>query len=313
MSRRSTAVLVASLALAGPPVLAVGRGVADPPVVRILQPLPDAVVRAHPVLVRGTIEPPDVEGTVRVGGRPVILAQHGAWATLMDLPAGGHTLTAELRAAGRLLSRAEVRVRVAGPVPEQWPLFLNGMSWAGLGAGRDVPIGTPPFAWPFFLHPRIEAEGELDPEGLGRIARPFRRGEEYRHRFETPGVYTPTLRYTDAKGQPATQQALLVVFDRDWLERLLQARWRAFVAAMAQGDLEAVRRLVRRRDRVLYEVVFEELGPRERQQWAAGLGPLRLEGVAGVAANCTSGVGESAARVYFELDQQDGQWRLTVQ
>ncbi len=308
MIRRAFAFLVASLAVAGLLVPGAGRLEADPrPAVRILQPVPEAVVRAHPVLVRGTIEPPDADVAIRLNGQPVFVIQNGEWATLIDLPAGVHTLSAEVRAAGRLLSRAESRVTVPSPIPEEWPLFFNGISWPGIRL--YVPIGTPPFDWSFSLDPASQAEGELDPEGFGRMAGVLRRGARHRHTYQKPGFYVPTLRYRDAKGQAFTQQGLVVVFDRDWLEPILQARWAAFLGAVRRNDREEALRLVGGRGRLLLRLAFEEFGPRELAKWADMHGALSLEGLNGLTAVCTVPVDGRPMPVYFDLGSSDGQWR----
>src|SRR5881397_3662951 len=69
------------------------------PVLSIVYPAPGPPVTSHPVLIRGTVEPPDPELRVTVNGQPTFMLQGGEWATLWDLPAGTHGLL-DTRPAG---------------------------------------------------------------------------------------------------------------------------------------------------------------------------------------------------------------------
>lgn len=277
----------------------------QPPVIRLLHPEPGKPVTAHPVLIRGTVEPPDPALRVTVDGRPTFMVQGGHWATLRSLTPGTHVLLLEARARGRVVSSLERRVTVAGPLPTQWPLWSTaGTFWAGLGGGRSVNLGVPPFAWRF----RLYSEGQFDPEGSGRPIQVLRPGELSTHEFHTPGIYGPTLRFTDPAGYEATQQGLVIIYDRAWLEPLLQARWAEFQAALARGNMEEVlahaestRRHRLRVDMEAFPALADRFIPRDS-------GPLVLEELAGFLAICR--VGSSSYKVGFAVDQGDGLWRL---
>lgn len=283
------------------------------PVIRIRQPVSGTTVRAHPALVRGTIDPPATNVRITVNGWPVFLIQNGDWATLIDLPVGTHTLTADLRVAGRLLSRAETTVTVAGRVPEpgEWPLlFTGGANWP-LDIGRDVPIGMPPFEWRFRLAPNTVAEGELDPEGTGQIVQTLS-GAGYVHAFRTPGLYTPTFRYTDKSGGMTTQQALVVVFDPAWLEPILQALWDEFQAAVARNDHQAVLALTHSARRRLLRLLLEVFGPLDLRTLGVPTGPVKLtlERVAYGLAWCRAQERPNSDYIRFAIDPSVGQWRF---
>lgn len=276
----------------------------QPPVIHLLHPEPGRPVTAHPVLIRGTVEPPDPEVRVTVEGRPTFMVQGGRWATLKPLPPGTHVLLLEARARGKVVSSLERRVMVAGPVPTRWPLWsATGTLWAGLGLGRSVPLGLPPFAWRY----RLDTEGQFDPEGSGRPIQVLRPGEVSTYEFHSPGIYGPTLRFTDPAGYEATQQGLVVIYDRAWLEPILQARWAEFQAVWSRGDIEGAIALVEgtRRQRFrLYMDVFPEF-----MDWfiPRDSGPLVIERLAGSLAICR--LGSSSYRVGFAVDQGDGLWR----
>lgn len=121
----------------------------SPPIVRILQPVPGTPVTSHPVLVRGTVEPPNADVRITVNRRPVFLVQNGEWAILIDLAPGLQTLTAEVVVGSQVIAKTETKVTVMGPLPESWPLVVSGIWWH-LGRKR-VPIGTPPLTQSFYL------------------------------------------------------------------------------------------------------------------------------------------------------------------
>lgn len=276
----------------------------QPPVIRLLHPEPGKPVTAHPVLIRGTIEPPDPALRVTVDGRPTFMVQGGHWVTLRPLTPGTHVLLLEARARGQVVDSLERRVTVAGPLPTKWPLWsTTGTLWAGLGLGRSVNLGVPPFAWRY----RLNTEGQFDPEGSGRPIQVLRPGELSTYDFHTPGIYGPTLRFTDPAGYEATQQGLVIIYDRAWLEPLLQARWAEFQAVWARGDIErAIASVVdtrRQRFRLFMEAFpafVDWFIPRES-------GPLTLEELVGSLAICR--LGASSYRVGFAVDQGDGLWR----
>lgn len=277
----------------------------QPPVIRLLHPEPGTPVTAHPVLIRGTIEPPDPDVRVTVDGRPTFMVQGGHWVTLRLLAPGAHVLLLEARARGRVVSSLERRVTVAGPIPTIWPLWSTaGTFWAGLGGGRSVHLGVPPFAWIF----RLFSEGQFDPEGSGRPTRVLGTGELSTHEFHTPGIYGPTLRFIDPAGFEATQQGLVIIYERAWLKPVLQARWAQFQAALARGNLEEVlphfestRRRRLREEMEFFPVPLDRVIPRESD-------PFVLEKLAGELAICL--VGSSGQRVGFVVDQRDGLWRV---
>lgn len=278
----------------------------QPPVIRLLHPEPGKPVTAHPVLIRGTIEPPDPALRVTVDGRPTFMVQGGHWVTLRPLTPGTHLLLLEARARGQVVSSLERQVTVADPLPTKWPLWSTaGTFWAGLGGGRSVHLGVPPFVWRF----RLYTEGQLDPDGSGRLIRVLSpRDEMYTHEFHTPGIYGPTLRFTDPAGYEATQQGLVVIYDRAWLEPVLQARWAELQAALARGNMEEVLAHIEgtRRRRLREEMEFlpvrvDRLIPRESS-------PFVLEKLEGDLAICL--VGSSGQRVGFAVDQRDGFWRV---
>ena len=200
---------------------------------------------------------------------------------------------------------------VDGPMPTEWPLlFRGGAPWAGMGMDRAVPVGTAPFEWTF----RMAwwggvTEGELDPEGVGGVTHSLRAGGTYTHRFLAPGIYAPRLRYTDPAGRVWIQQGLVLVFDRAWLEPILQARWRDFLTALAQNDLDKAGKLVEvtRQDRFLPWREF--LTPQQWKKVAAALGsePLTWFGLEGYLA--TFRFGSTSEGIEFAPDQLDGGWR----
>src|SRR5437867_642971 len=113
---------------------------APPPVIRILEPAAGTPVAAYPVLIHGTVTPPDPDLRVTVNAWPTLMLPDGQWATLRELPPGTHELIVEGRARGAVVSRTVQRVTVAGPAPIRWPLLLRGgAQWAGLGMDRAVP------------------------------------------------------------------------------------------------------------------------------------------------------------------------------
>lgn len=283
----------------------------QPPVIRLLHPEPGKPATAHPVLIRGTIEPPDPDVRVTVDGRPTFMVQGGHWVTLRPLAPGTHVLLLEARARGRVVSSLERQVTVAGPVPTRWPLWSTaGTFWAGLGGGRSVHLGVPPFVWRFRFEPAGGVTtGQLDPDGSGRLIRVLSpRDEVYTHEFHTTGIYGPTLRFTDPAGYEATQQGLVIIYDRAWLEPILQARWAELQAALARGNMgevlahiESTRRHRLREEMEVFPMRVDRLIPRES-------GPFVLEKLAGELAICL--VGSSSHRVGFAVDQRDGLWRV---
>ncbi len=287
-----------------------------PPLVRVLQPDVRAPLTAHPVLLRGVVQPPDPDLRVTVDGRPAFMIQGGEWAILRDLPAGTHTLLVEGRARGQVVSRADLRVAIAGPRPIQWPLqFRLGPLAAAREIEREVLLGLAPFEWQFRLDVTSGvANGQLDPEGAGGRPHELRAGEVYTHPFRSPGFYGPTLRYADPTGRAVVQQGLIVVFDRAWLESVLRARWAEFLATVDQ-DPERGTALVDAIRRRYFSVMLQAAPPGDWPKWVALLrekGPLVLESVVGRTAVSKLANDPKGPEIEFVLDPADGRWYYYV-
>jgi hypothetical protein len=279
--------------------------------VRVVTPPGGASATAYPVLIRGVVEPPDPDVRVTVDSRPAFVVQRGGWATLRALPPGTHDLLVEARARGQVASTTRHRITVEGAPPGERPAVLKLASLAARPFEHQVLLRLAPFEWAFRLDAESGiAEGRLDPDGTGGRPVELRLGDVHTHVFRSPGLYGPTLRYVDGTGRTVTQQALVIAFDRTWLEPLLQARWAEFLAAVAEDPARAVR-LVDATRRRYYSVMVQAAEPADLPKWAphmAGWGPLVLDRVEGRAAVCTFKNLPDHPEVEFVLDPTDGRW-----
>jgi hypothetical protein len=294
------------------------RAAAQPsPVIRISTPVAGKPVTAHPVLFRGTIQPGDPDLRLTVNGQAAFLIQGGEWATLVDLTVGTKVVSVDARRQGRLVSRAEVRVTVTGPVSETRALFsIVGVSTPTRTQPR-TPYETPPYSHLFRLDPNGEVQqGQLDLDGTGRTTRPLVRGEPYDHVYAAPGVYAPVLRFTDPRGQAVVQQALVLIVDPAWVEPILQRLWARLLAAARRNDMQEVLSLTYYLKRDELRLGLEALGSGALAQWAAMMGEggsLTLKKVADGIAVCDWRVaGRRDSPVEFILDPSGlyWQWRM---
>jgi hypothetical protein len=274
-------------------------------------------VTAHPVLVRGTIQPPDPDLRLTVNGRAALQIQGGEWATLVETPAGSRLLTADARRHGRLVSRAEVRVTVVGPVTEVRPLDETANVWAPTRMPRAIGYGTPGYTEQFEIDPAGPVkEGRLDPDGTGRAIRSLRQGERYGHVYEAPGVYRPLLRFTDPRGHPSVQQALVLVVDHAWIESVLQQFWARFLAAGRRNDRDELLSLMYYPKRDELRLAYEMMGPGPEllAGWVNSLGDgsLRLKRVSGWGAWCVTRSEGLDSDLFFEMDPSGGQWQWNM-
>ena len=108
-----------------------------------------------------------------------------------------------------------------------------------------------------------------------------------------------------------TQQGLVLVFDRAWLEPILRAQWQAFVTALAQNDLATAAGLVEITRRENFEPWRALLSPQQWQRVAAFFSarPLGWVGLHGYLATFQLGSESEEIGIEFTPDQGDGRWR----
>jgi hypothetical protein len=97
----------------------------------------------------------------------------------------------------------------------------------------------------------------------------------FTHIYETPGAYYPTITLTDELGNSYTGSTAIVVYDRNDMDALLQAKWNGVKQALIDGDIEGALEYHHPGSREKYRKVYTLFGSSLSGAGAA-LGDIRM-------------------------------------
>jgi sugar lactone lactonase YvrE len=279
--------------------------------VRILEPLPGAVITAEKVWIRGTLEGGSdavvsvllPETFQRQLGREELPAAHEAGTFAVELPtaAGMTALTVIAREGGRQSSET-IPITVAAPLAAAPRLEVSPAAGLAPLVVRLSAAGIPPGS-DYSLD--LESDGRPDEEGNG-----LPRGQ---YVYTLPGVYLATLTTTAPDGRVQVARGVIQVYDRSQLEARLITAWSGFKAAMRAADPTAAASFVHRDRRAAWAEHFARLTP---AQWAAAdvlFTDLALVDVAPGRAECEMMRDHDGLRYSFPISfavDAGGGWKL---
>ena len=279
--------------------------------VRILEPLPDAVIATQTVWVRGTLDAgPEAMVTVLL---PEILQQHvglealpavhvaGTFAVEVPIAAGMTTLTVIARDGSRQSSET-IPITVAAsllaaPRLERFPAAGLAPLTVRLSAG-GIPPGSD-----YSLD--LESDGRPDEEGNG-----LPRGQ---YVYTLPGVYLATLTTTAPDGRVEAARGLIEVYGRPQLEARLSAAFSGFKAAMRASDLTTAASFVHRDRRAAWAEYFARLTPAQLAATDTLFTDLALVDVTPGRVECEMIRDHDGLRYSFPISfavDADGGWKL---
>lgn len=278
--------------------------------VRILEPLPDAVIVTRTAWVRGTVGggpeavtillPEVLQHQLGVEALPATY-EAGTFAVEVPIAAGMTALTVVAREGSREWSDT-IPITVAAslaaaPRLDVFPAaglapFTVRMSATGIPPGSDYSLD-------------LESDGRPDEEGNG-----LPRGQ---YVYTLPGVYLATLTTAAPDGRVQVARGLIEVYDRLQLEARLGAAWSGFKAAMRADDLTAAASFVHRDRRAAWTEYFARLTPAQRAATDALFTDLALVEVAPGRAECEMMRDHDGLRYSFPISfavDADGGWKL---
>jgi sugar lactone lactonase YvrE len=279
--------------------------------VRILEPLPEAVIAAQTVWVRGTVDGgPDAAVSVilpeilqRQLGLESLAATHeaGTFAVEMPIAAGMTALTVVARDGGREVWET-VSILVAAPFAAGPRLEVSPSAGVAPLTVRFFATGIPPGS-AYSLD--LESDGDPDEEGSG-----LPRGQ---YVYTWPGVYVATLTTTAPDGRVQVARGSIEVYDRVQLETRLNSALSGFKAAMRGADLTTAASFVHRDRRAAWAEYFARLTPAQRAATETLFTDLALVDVAPGRAECEMMRDQDGLRYSFPISfalDADGGWKL---
>jgi len=133
---------------------------------------------------------------------------------------------------------------------------------------------------PFEGELRIAAPAELSRSevlayGWGTVTYGQGPPDFYPLTIDGPGLYRLTVEATARDGRVFTDETAVLVYDRDQLDALLQAKWNAMKARLAAGDVPGAVNYYSTVTRPDYEAVFTAIGD-QLPQIANQMGPIEM-------------------------------------
>jgi hypothetical protein len=271
--------------------------------IRITSPAAGSILKGPQVLVQGTFPTafgPDVAVTVN-GTRA--LSASGRFAALVRVDPLVTSLTAVANDAnGATLDDDTVAVTVQGSAD------------AAVFLGASPATGIAPLAVELTLMSTVAVNQiSVDQNGDGITDFQGTTLEGLRFTYTQPGVYLATATVTGASGTESAS-AIIQVYDRAELERLLQAKWLAMKDRLRTGNVAGAVQFIAMSARDRYRTSFEAIAP-DLSDIDSILTPLTFVEMWGPEATFQMQRADGGAVKNFEVRfgiDDDGIWRLTA-
>jgi hypothetical protein len=271
--------------------------------IRITSPSAGSILKGPEVLVQGTIPAafgPDV--AVTVNGTRALTAS-GRFAALVRVDPLVTALTAVAKdASGIKLSDDTIAVTVQGSADP--PIHL----------GASPATGIAPLAVELTLMSDVAVtQIAVDQNGDGDTDFQGTTLDGLRFTYTQPGVYLATATVTGPGGTEHAS-AIIQVYDRAELERLLQAKWLALKDRLRAGNVAGAVQFIAMSARDRYRTSFEAIAP-DLPDIDSVLTPLTFVEMWGPEATFQMQRTDAGVVKNFEVRfgiDDDGVWRLTA-
>lgn len=218
------------------------------PAISITSPTAGSVISASTVIVQGVVDASvGTEIGVTVNGF-VGLVSDGQFAALVPLEENVTSLTATATDATGSTGSDTISVTVQPPVSDL--LFLTPSPDSGV-APLQVNLRASFLGLASNYQWDVDGNGTIDFSGPNLV--------EVNHEYQVPGLHVPTVIVTDSHGSQFTESAPVLVFSRDEVVALLQAKWQGFKDALRAGDILGALRFVVQDNRGDYQEIFQNL------------------------------------------------------
>ena len=229
--------------------------------VRILEPLPDAVITSDTIWVRGVVEgsgpdvavtislPPELRDELSLEMVPAA-TEAGTFAAEVLVTPTMTAVTVTAVEGQNATVTDEVAIRVQGPL--SGPTRFEAFPAAGL-APLTTRFATDPFPAGSVYTLDLNSDGMIEYEGDTLTGQVFA--------YARPGIHVATLRVGLADGQQFEARTAVEVRDRAALEARLQAVWGTFRGALSMGDVAGAVSFVHTDRRARWEEYFRQFTP----------------------------------------------------
>ena len=229
--------------------------------VRILEPLPDAVITSDTIWVRGVVEGGRPDVTVTISLPPEFrdelslemvpaATEAGTFAAEVPVTPSMTAVTVTALEGQNASSYDEVAIRVQGPLSGS--TRFEAFPTAGL-APLTARFATDPFPAGSVYTLDLDSDGTIDYEGDTLTDQVFA--------YARPGIHVAMLQVRLADGQELAARTSVEVRDRAALEARLQAAWGAFRGALTRGDVAGAASFVHTNRRARWEEYFRQFTP----------------------------------------------------
>lgn len=283
---------------------AVAVKVTGPMLLEITSPLNGGLVKDSTVLVQGTVlHRRGLQTGVTVNGIPAVVYAGQFIANEVPIQEGENTIVACAKDVDG--NSVKVSVNIDAETEADCVRIRSIAYWGVAPIETMLTIGSTLQA------PSITDTGPGTVEYL-----PKNNDDEYPIRITSEGIYRFTAEAPDAQGEMCSNELAIVVFGRQELDTLLQAKWHGMKSKLGIGAVEEALGYFREKSRDNYRNIFNAL-VNELPQIVSGMQDIEMVAAQGNRAeyrisrvhNIDGAPVTVTYTIYFVLDE-DGIWRL---